>query len=332
MSLKALVQLAVAAACLSGCSLNVKGLTPPTPVKAVVTPSGDVKLAFTGLATYQTLAVGAQVARVAITLTPAKGPAQKEIVQDAQLRQPQVAVSFRKVAVGKASLAVQAYDADGNRVGEGSGGAVVVAGVTVEAHVGVKLAAGTGGLRAVIDFYEAPACDARYDEFDLNHDGRLERDEFRPLWVRDHQLYPMYTLDCAPAYPIDPPMPILKIEPAMAAFNGLDADGDNFLSPAEMCSYDAPTPYPILVEPKPPVPVTTPPMPEPAPDAPAVSAVAIDFEALDTNHDGVVSWQEEATANGALQAGAKTRLYDHFRQVDRNNNGTLERDEYSFAK
>jgi Ca2+-binding EF-hand superfamily protein len=329
MSPKALVALVVAAACLTGCNVKLAGVTPkPSPV-AVAT--GQVQLAFRGLAAYQTLDAQRQVARVEIALN-AGGTTRHEVVAGAQLRQSEVAVSFRNVRAGLATLAVRAFDASGEALGDGTGSATVEAGRTAQAHVRVQLRpTTTGNLRALIDFTEA-ACNPRYDAFDTDGDGRLDRAEFRVMWNQDHAIGPLYAVACAPAYPIDPPMPI---DPVMQQFTSLDTDGDQSLSAGELCAYAYAVPGPLPVDPpvtvEPVMPIDPPPSAVPVP-APAVSAVAHDFDAMDTNHDGHVSWDEEAAANPELPAGGKTRLYDHFRQVDSNANGTLERDEYAFAK
>jgi hypothetical protein len=214
---------------------------------------------------------------------------------------------------------------------------------------------------ALIDFIELPqptwpACHtAEFRAADLDTDGFLSREEFGLLWQRDNISNDdgpqrleagktPYELKCA----MLPIANYRSFPPAMSAFDHLDLNGDGRLDDAEFCGYVAPPrppmpsfyPLPLpSIEPMPlplysasPVPTATPttPAPEPTTTPSVIGARPLDFDAMDTDGDGHVSWEEYFSyrANGqAVSADQKTRFYDAFRQIDTNHNHTLERAE-----
>ncbi|MDB5097040.1 MAG: hypothetical protein JWM80_1461 [Cyanobacteria bacterium RYN_339] len=148
----------------------------------------------------------------------------------------------------------------------------------------------------------------------------------------------------------------VNVDPSVA-LNKYDKNGDGKLQQAEFCAYlagspvaatptPAPTPTPGVAFTPTPAPTSTPTVqttptpavstaPTPTPLPGKYTATPAAFDLLDTDKDGKVSWDEEVayqTKGGALPAGAKDKIYDLFRQADTNQNGSLERSEYDFAR
>lgn len=150
-----------------------------------------------------------------------------------------------------------------------------------------------------------PTCGARamvdpepvLKKYDRNKDGKLQQDEFCAYLSGNPQPTPSATPTAQPSAIIEPPPPSIMptVQPTVA-----------------------PTARPTAT-----------------PSLGQYTATPADFDALDADKDGKLTWDEEVayqTRNGALPAGAKDKIYDLFRQADTNQNGTLERAEYDFAR
>jgi Ca2+-binding EF-hand superfamily protein len=185
-------------------------------------------------------------------------------------------------------------------------------------------------------------CAGQLKDLDTDGDGALNISEFNTVVNPPSYDCPA----CGVGRPPQDPEPVLK---------KFDTNKDGKLQQDELCAYldrNAPSPTPAptaaptslpsaIVEPPPPSvrptvqPSATPTAKPTAAPAGTYTATPAAFEALDADQDGKVTWDEEVayqSRNGALPAGAKDKIYDLFRQADTNQNGTLERSEYDFAK
>jgi Ca2+-binding EF-hand superfamily protein len=184
------------------------------------------------------------------------------------------------------------------------------------------------------------ACDAQLKIYDTDGDGTLNISEMNEL------VNPPFN-DCPACGVGRPPQ-----DPA-EAIKPYDRNHDGRLQRDEFCAYldgvPVPSPSPVvsatptpivIIEPTMPppsiAPIATPtPVPTPKPNLGSYTATPAPFDDLDTDKDGKISWDEEVayqTKAGPLPAGAKDKIYDLFRQADTNQNGTLERAEYDFAR
>lgn len=252
---------------LPGCGLKLN-TTPVAHHTTMATPApatGQLHLSFKGLAAYKTLATTRDIDHVSVQLFAADGASQSHDFSSLQLRQPEVVADFNGVAVGPVSIDVQAFDAVGTQIGDGTGGTYVQANQTAEAPITVALVPDgqTGNVNVAIDFVDGDPTPAPVPCYITYATGNGPLDE---LAVRP----------CAP---------------------GIE---------------EPPVPQPIAIG-----------EPAPLPSYPPVARLS--FSQLDADGDGSVSWTEFFTANDHVPLpGMKDHLYNAFRQLDLNGNGTLE--------
>lgn len=177
-----------------------------------------------------------------------------------------------------------------------------------------------------------------------------------PCVVSDRPpLVPPASIKADPLMPIDPPDnpdEAMAPDPVMIDFYNLDENHDGKIGPDEFCTcetvpvpspwHDAsmppsygpsapplPTPTPMPLPTATPTPLITP-TPTPVPSQ-ASTTKALTFDAIDADHDGHITWQEYLNANlqaGVIREDQKDKLYDAFRQLDTNQNGTIEQPEF----
>lgn len=184
------------AATLAGCNASlptIGTLTPKGDVVGANTARGKVRVALAGLGkAYQVLATRADVSRLKLKLTSHNGgKVQTRELGPKDLAKPVVYVDFDAVQAGRATLAVNAFDAQGRAIGKGENGTAVAAGKTSTVHVNVKLdpAAGEGQVDAVITFTEGvtPEPTPRdgeeaFRKADRDGDGWLSLKEYTVGW------------------------------------------------------------------------------------------------------------------------------------------------------
>ncbi|MEB3221732.1 MAG: carboxypeptidase-like regulatory domain-containing protein [Candidatus Sericytochromatia bacterium] len=137
-----------------------KGLTPSKAAAAaqaagaVVAKPGGGMVSSNGASLrkpFQLLQTTAEIARVEITLTSAKGFSQTQSLTRTQLMAPWVTMFFEAVPVGETSLTAKVYDFAGSPIGNGTQTFTVKRGEVTEVALNVKLAA-MGGVGATISF------------------------------------------------------------------------------------------------------------------------------------------------------------------------------------
>ena len=236
---RVLAAVIAASAALSGCSAALPptgGLTPTRGAgpAAGAAQRGKVRVAFAGGLGqgYKTLATRADVARVKLALTSHPGgKVQVRELGPKELAKAMVYVDFDAVAAGKATLAVDAFDAQGRAIGKGENGTAVAAGKTSTLHVAVKLdpAVGTGDVDAVFTFVDTytPAPPRRdgvvaFRRAARDGDGWLSLGEYTQGWPHAWGVvaYPMPVPMIAPAEPGTPPDQAM-IAPAIAPAPGV---------------------------------------------------------------------------------------------------------------
>lgn len=245
----------VACATLAGCHVDVPAMSVITPKAGVVGQNaarGQVRVALAGLGkAYRVLATRADVYRLELELTTQPGgKVQARKVGPKELAKPMVYVDFDGVAAGKATLAVRAYDAQGQAIGKGENGTAVSAGKTSTVHVNVKLDpdAGAGRVEAVVTFTETATpeetprdAEEAFRRADRDGDGWVSQEEYVKGWPHPWGrgiAYPMAAAEPAiapadqamtkPAIGIMPPL-----DPAREEFRRRDANHDGRLSLAE---------------------------------------------------------------------------------------------------
>ncbi len=220
------------AATLAGCNAALPSsgtLTLKGDVVGANSARGKVRVALAGLGQgYKTLATREDISRLELRLTSHPGgKVQTRKVGPKELARPMVYVDFDAVQAGKATLAVDAFDARGLAIGKGEKGAAVAAGKTSTVHVAVKLDpnAGEGQVDAVITFEESERPDPTprdgeeaFRKADGDGDGWLSLDEYIQGWPHAWGGVIGYPGEPVPLpYPADEPTASGAAEPAGVA-------------------------------------------------------------------------------------------------------------------
>ena len=197
--------------------LSVGAIKPVASTVSAGKGSLQVKVAALGQRAYGVLSLGDDLATLALTLRGNKYAMKRKLSRN-ELSNGAVQ-TFDAVPVGKVTLAVQVYDANGTLIGEGEEATQVKAGQVAALPVRVQALKRTGAVTAVITFDDTPGKGLRMNHegfaiADADGDKQLRFEEFATYFPYQEIASGERVLDCAagvaPAPDVTNDLPMLS--------------------------------------------------------------------------------------------------------------------------